>query len=258
MRRSERGPTTPPFSDLPPAFEHLDYSRDGVLRSIEESLGRLGLDRIDVVLVHDPAPAKEWKEVKDTITTEAYAALEELRADGTVRAIGAGVDNSYKFIEMAEHGKYDCVLIAMRYNLLDHSALNDLLPFCTERNIGVFLGAPYASGLLASDPDVETDVGARHNYQRASGEVVGRARALKAVCDRHGVPLKAAALQFGIAHPAVVSTVPGARSAAEAEENAVMATLPIPADVWTEMKVEGLISAQAPVPGGTPSRGQVD
>ena len=215
----------------------------------------MGLDRIDVVLVHDPASAKEWKEAKDTITTETYAALGELLADGTVRAIGAGVDDSYKFIEVAEHGECDCVLIAMRYYLLDHSALNDLLPFCAEREIG----ASHASGLLASDPDAVTDVGARHNYQRASGEVVGRARALKAACDRHSVPLKAAALEFGIdPHPAVVSTVPGARSAAEVGKNAVMATLPIPADVWTEMKAEDLIFAQAPVPGGTSSRGQVD
>ncbi len=237
------------FSDLPPTFEHLDYSRDGVLRSFEESLGRLGLDRVDVLLIHDPAPSG-WDELKDQIAREAYPALEELRSQGVVRAIGAGLNDSEKFIYLAERGDYDCVLIALRYNLIDTSALNELLPLCTERNIGVYHGGPYSSGILASDPDVETDLGTRHWYAKAPEQVVERASRLKVVCDRYDVPLKAAALQFGLAHPAVVSTIPGPRSPSEAENNVAMALFPIPEQLWEKMKAEDLIPLHAPVPVG--------
>ena len=237
------------FSDLPPTFEHLDYSRDGVLRSFEESLGRLGLDRVDVLLIHDPAPSG-WDEIKDQIASEAYPALEELRSQGVVRAIGAGLNDSEKFIYLAERGDYDCVLIALRYNLIDTSALDELLPLCTERNIGVYHGGPYSSGILASDPDVETDLGTRHWYAKAPAQVVERASRLKAVCERYDVPLKAVALQFGLAHPAVVSTIPGPRSPSEAKDNVAMALVPVPDQIWEEMKAEDLIPLSAPVPSG--------
>ena len=237
------------FSDLPPTFEKLDYSRDGVMRSFEESLGRLGLDRVDVLLIHDPAPS-DWVELKDRIAGEAYPAVAELRSQGVVGAIGAGLNDSEKFIYLAERGDYDCVLIALRYNLIDTSALDELLPLCAERNIGVYHGGPYSSGILASDPDVVTDVGTRHWYAKAPPRVIEQASRLKAVCDRYDVPLKAAALQFGLAHPAVVSTIPGPRNPSEAEENVAMALFPIPAQVWDEMKAEGLIPNHAPVPDG--------
>ncbi len=237
------------FSDLPPTFQRLDYSRDGVMRSVEESLGRLGLDRVDILLIHDPDPA-DWEEVRGQIASEAYPALRELRDQGVVRAIGAGMNHSERFMYLADRGEYDCVLIALRYNLLDTSALDGLLPMCAERGIGVYHGGPYGSGILASDPEVETDLGTRHWYARAPAEVIGRARSLKAACDLYGVPLKAAALQFGLAHPAVVSTVPGPRSAAEARENAAMALHPIPGALWEEMRGRGLIPEAAPTPPG--------
>ena len=237
------------FSDLPPTFQRLDYSRDGVMRSVEESLGRLGLDRVDILLIHDPEPAG-WDELRGQIASEAYPALRELRDQGVVRAIGAGMNHNERFMYLAERGEYDCVLIALRYNLLDTSALDALLPMCAERGIGVYHGGPYGSGILASDPGVETDLGTRHWYARAPAEVIERARRLKAACDLYGVPLKAAALQFGLAHPAVVSTVPGPRSAAEARENAAMAQHPIPGGVWEEMRGRGLIPEAAPTPPG--------
>ena len=237
------------FSDLPPTFEQLDYSRDGIMRSFEESLGRLGLDRVDVLLIHDPAPA-DWDELKDTIVSEAYPALRDLRSQGVVGAIGAGVNDSDKFVYLAERGDYDCVLIALRYNLIDTSALFDLFPLCAERNIGVYLGGPYSSGILASDPSVVTDLGTRHWYAKAPSDVIHKARSLKSVCDRHEVPLKAAALQFGLAHPMVVSTIPGPRSASEARENVAMATAPIPARLWEDMRAECLIPSEVPVPAG--------
>ena len=237
------------FSDLPPTFQRLDYSRDGVMRSVEESLGRLGLDSVDILLIHDPDPA-DWDELRGLMVAETYPALRELRDQGVVRAIGAGMNHNERFIYLAERGDYDCVLIALRYNLLDTSALNALLPMCAERGIGVYHGGPYGSGILASDPDVVTDLGTRHWYARASAEVIERAKGLKAVCGRHGVPLKAAALQFGLAHPAAVSTVPGPRSEQEARENADMATRSIPGAMWEEMRALGLIPEAAPTPPG--------
>ncbi len=235
------------FSDLPPTFTELDYSRDGIMRSVEESLERLGLDRIDILLIHDPEPA-DWDGIKQTIVEETYPAVEELRSQGVVRAIGAGMNNDEKFIYMAERGDYDCVLIALCYNLIDYSALDELLPLCERRNIGVYHGGPYSSGILASDPNVESHLGTRHWYGKAPPGVVDKVRRQKAVCDRYETPLKAAALQFGLAHPAVVSTVPGPRNPAEARENVAMVLFPIPVDMWEEMKSEGLIPEAAPVP----------
>jgi len=235
------------FSDLPAKFDQLDYSRDGIMRSVEDSLERLGMDRIDVLLIHDPHPA-DWNDIKHQIVNEAYPAVEELRSQGVGRAIGAGLNNNEKFLYMAERGDYDCVLIALCYNLIDYSALDELLPMCEKRNIGVYHGGPYSSGILASDPNVESELGTRHWYGKAPPEVVDKARKLKAVCDRYDTPLKAVALQFGLAHPAVVSTVPGPRNPGEAQENVAMALFPTPADLWEELKAEGLIPEAAPVP----------
>ncbi len=235
------------FSDLPPKFDQLDYSRDGIMRSVEASLERLGLDKIDILLIHDPHPAA-WDDIKSTIVEQAYPAVEELRSQGVVGAIGAGLNENHKFIYMAERGDYDCVLIALCYNLIEHSALEELLPLCERRNIGVYHGGPYSSGILASDPNVESELGTRYWYAKAPPEVVEKATRLKAVCDRYDTPLKAAALQFGLAHPAVVSTVPGPRNPAEARQNVAMVRFPIPSGVWADFKSEGLIPGAAPVP----------
>ena len=146
----------------------------------------------------------------------------------------------------ARDADFDCFLLAGRYTLLEHSALPELLPICRERQISVILGGPYNSGILASD----LSPGAQYFYADAPPDILERARRINTVCERRGVPIKAAALQFGLAHPAVAATIPGPRSAAEVDENLEMAGFPIPADVWGELKHEGLIPETAPTPGG--------
>jgi D-threo-aldose 1-dehydrogenase len=216
----------------------FDFSRDGVMRSLEESLKRLNLDRIDILLIHDPDDHHEQA------ITEAFPALAELRSQGVIRAIGAGMNDWQPLARFAREGDFDCFLLAGRYTLLDHSGLEELLPLCQEKSISIILGGPYNSGILASDLSPDTT----YFYQRATPDVLDRARKLKAVCDRHSVPLKAAALQFGLAHPAVAATIPGAQSAAEVEENFSMAGHPIPLDLWGELRHEGLIPEAAPTP----------
>jgi D-threo-aldose 1-dehydrogenase len=145
---------------------------------------------------------------------------------------------------LAREGDFDCFLLAGRYTLLDHTALPEFLPLCQEKNISVIIGGPYNSGILASDLS-ET---ATFNYMPATANVLNQARRCKAVCDHHTVPLKAAALQFVLSHPAVAATIPGPRSVAEAEENFHMIGYPIPSALWEELRQEGLIPAEAPTP----------
>ncbi len=222
--------------DVEPVF---DFSYDGAMRSFEESLQRTGLDRVDILLIHDPddhyAQAVEG----------AYRALSELRSQGVISALGAGMNQWEMEARFAREADFDCFLLAGRYTLIDHSALKELLPLCQEKGISVIVGGPYNSGILASD----LEEGATFNYVPAQPEVLRRARRCRAVCDRHGVPLKAAALQFVLAHPAVASVIPGPRSAAEAEENFRMVEHPIPAALWEELRGEGLIPPEAPTPG---------
>ena len=214
----------------------FDFSRDGVLRSFEESLERLGLDRVDIALIHDPDDHYEQA------IRESYPALAELRSQGVVKAIGAGMNDWQPLARFAREGDFDCFLLAGRYTLLDQSGLAELLPLCEQKRISIILGGPYNSGILASD--LSTD--ATYFYRKAPPDALERARHVKSVCDRHGVPLKAAALQFGLAHPAVAATIPGARSVAELEENVRMAGYPIPDDLWAELRGEGLVPDDAP------------
>ena len=226
------------YVDLPPYEVVFDFSRDGVLRSIEESLERLGLDRLDIALIHDPDD--HWEQA----ITEAYPTLAELRSQGVVGGIGAGMNQWEMPARFAREGDFDCFLLAGRYTLLDHSGLDVLLPLCEQKRISVILGGPYNSGVLASDLGPDTT----YFYQRTPPEVLQTARRIRTVCDRHETPLKAAALQFGLAHPAVAATIPGPRTPAEVEENVVMAGYDIPADLWAELKADGLIPSEAPVP----------
>jgi D-threo-aldose 1-dehydrogenase len=145
----------------------------------------------------------------------------------------------------ARDGDFDCFLLAGRYTLLEQPSLAELLPLCEERGISVIVGGPYNSGVLASDLSGDTT----YDYLKAPTEVVEQARRIRSVCDRHRVPLKAAALQFCLAHPAVAAIIPGPRSPSEAEENVHMAGLPIPGDLWAELRSEGLIAESAPTPG---------
>ena len=216
----------------------FDFSRDGVLRSFETSLERLGLDHVDILLVHDPDDHAEQA------IREAFPALIELREQGLVGAIGAGMNQWELELRFARELPLDCFLLAGRYTLLEQGALAEFLPYCEANGISVIAGGPYNSGILASDLD-DT---ANYNYRAAPPEMLARARAIKAVCDRHRVPLKAAALQFILAHPAVAAVIPGAASVAEVEENARMIEAPIPAALWPELREAGLLAAAAPVP----------
>ncbi len=231
-------PESDQFVDLPSLEPTYDYSRDGVLRSIDESLGRLRLDRADIVMIHDPDD--HFEQTVD----EAFPALYELRSQGVIGAIGAGMNQWEMLARFAREADPDCFLLAGRYTLLDQSGLDELLPLCEEKDIGIVLGGPYNSGILASDLSDDTTF----NYLPAPREILDKARRIKQVCDLHSVPLKAAALQFGLAHPAVAATIPGARSIDELEENLRMAAHPIPADLWDELRAEGLIHPDAPAP----------
>ena len=226
------------YVEVPPYDVVFDFSRDGVLRSVEESIERLGLDRLDIALIHDPDD--HWEQA----IGEAYPALAELRSQGVVGAIGAGMNQWEMEARFAREGDFDCFLLAGRYTLLDYSGLEELLPLCEQKQISVILGGPYNSGVLASDLGPETT----YFYQRTPPEVLETARRIKAVCDRHDTLLKAAALQFGLAHPAVAATIPGPRNPAEVEENLAMARFDTPSDLWSELKAEGLIPEAAPTP----------
>jgi D-threo-aldose 1-dehydrogenase len=225
---------TPPNGAPPPTIfagvgelvPHFDYSRDGVLRSIEESLVRLGTDRLDVVLVHDP------DDHEAVARREAFPALLRLRDDGVIGAVGCGM-NQVPMLERFVAGiDLDCVLLAGRYSLLDRNG-GGLLSTCAERNVGVILGGVFNSGILA-DPDGD----ASYDYAPAAAEVVARARELQVRCAAHGVALPAAALQFARRHPAVTTVVIGARSAAEVELDAGFASAAVPEILWRALDGE--------------------
>ena len=226
------------YRDLPQMEVAFDFSRDGVLRSFEESLKRLELDRIDILLIHDP------DDFHQQAVDETFPALAELRSQGVIGAIGAGMNFCEPLAQFGREADFDCFLLAGRYTLLDHSGLDDLLPLCEERGMSIILGGPYNSGVLASD----LGEGTTYFYQSTPPEVLELARKIKAVCDRHDVPLKAAALQFGLAHPAVAATIPGAVSVDEVQENVNMVSFDIPDDLWAELKHEGLLPENAPTP----------
>ena len=216
----------------------FDYSADGVRRSIEESLARLRLDRIDVALIHDPDD--HWQAAIDG----AYPALHRLREEGVIRAIGAGMNQSAMLARFAREGDFDVFLVAGRYTLLDQEALAELLPLCVERGVSVLVGGVMNSGVLAAPRP-----GSRFNYTPAPVDVVRRARRLAEVCERHAVPLRAAAIQFPLAHPAVRSLVAGVRRIDHLDEYPALMRRPIPAGLWAELRAEGLIAPEAPVPG---------
>jgi len=217
----------------------FDFSREGARASFESSLDRLGIERVDIVFVHDP------DEHYQAALAGAFPLLRELRADGRIRAIGAGMNQWQMELAFAREGYNDCFLLAGRYTLLDQTALPEFLPYCVEHHISVVAGGPYNSGILAVGPRA----GATFNYRAAPPEMMDKAARIAQICERHRVPLKAAALQFILAHPAIASVIPGARSVAEVEENARMVELAIPGELWAELKQAGLIAAEAPTPG---------
>jgi D-threo-aldose 1-dehydrogenase len=214
----------------------FDFSRDAILRSVEESLDRLGLAEIDILYLHDPDD--HWAEA----STAGIATLIELRNQGVVRAVGAGMNQSAMLTEFVQRCDVDVVMLAGRYTLLDQSALDDLLPLAQQRGVGVVAAGVYNSGLLSREvvPD-----DAHYEYQPAPPQLVARARAIAEVCGRHGVTLPQVAVQFSLRHPAVVSAVVGARDAAQAASNLARYDAEIPDALWDELEDSGFIR---PVP----------
>lgn len=210
-----------------------DFSADGVRRSLEASLERLGLDRVDVVYLHDPDDHAEQA------FREGYPALERLRSEGVVGAIGAGMNQAEMLTRFVRETDVDVVLCAGRHTLLDRSAAVELLPAAAERGVSVVIGGAFNSGLLA-DPGPS----ATYNYAPAPPELLDRALRMKAVADRHGITLRAAALAFCAAHPAVASVLVGARSAAEADDCARQFATPVPEAFWQELRDTGLLPSE--------------
>jgi len=237
------------FAAVLPFEPVFDYSYDGVMRSVDDSLQRLGTHRIDILLIHDvdrwthgsqEASDRRMKEVLEG----GYKAMVKLRESGAVGAIGAGLNESDTCQKLAERSDLDCFLLAGRYTLLEQESLQTFLPLCVKRNIGIFLGGPYNTGILASG----AVPGAMYDYAPAKPEILERVRKLEAVCQRHKVTLASAALQFPLAHPAVASVIPGAKTAAEVKRNIATIEAPIPKDFWAKLKREKLIADVAPVP----------
>ena len=227
------------FADSPPARRVWDLSGDGVRRSLEESLERLGLDRVDILLLHDPDDHE--REAYE----QAFPALIELRDQGVVTAIGAGMNQAEMLTRFVRDRDIDVVLVAGRYSLLDQRALAELLPTCAARGTAVVVGGVFNSGLLA-DPRP----GATFDYAPAPPELVDRAARLAEVCARHGTPLRAAALAFPFGHPAVTSVLVGARSAAEVQDAVACFEWPVPGELWAELVATGLLPTDVPTPAG--------
>ena len=248
--KSKRDVKKTPFVDVPRLSTTFDFSKEGTLRSIDASLSRLKLDRLDIVLIHDPDESKsidpDWspghlgryKEVMDG----AYPTLAKLREEGVVKAIGLGMNQWQMLSDFARDGDFDCFLLAGRYTLLEQESLKELLPLCEERAIKIIIGGPYNSGILATGSTND----AMYNYLPAPESVSKRVLKMELVCKRHDVPLRSAALQFPFGHPSVASVVPGTRSVRELNENIELLEHEIPSDFWSELKYEKLISPDAP------------
>lgn len=224
-----------------------DYGYDGVMRSFEDSLNRLGTDRVDILLIHDADrrnQGERFPEVFRAAMDGAYKALISLREQKLVQAIGCGLNEWESCEQFAQAGDFDCFLLAGRYTLLHQESLQSFLPLCERRGIGIILGGPYNSGILASGAVKD----AWFHYAPAPEDVLKKVAAIDAVCRRYRVPLKAAALQFPLHHPCVTTVIPGMRSPAEIEDNLAMLQVSIPGDLWRELKAAGLIEAAAPTP----------
>jgi len=238
--------------DVPQRREQFDYTYDGVMRSVEHSFSRLGIDRFDILYVHDLCQFTHGsKEASDTRIEEFFAgrgydAMVSLRDQGVITAIGGGVNEWEVCQTLAERGDFDLFLLAGRYTLLEQEALNSFLPLCEARGIGIVTGGPYNSGILATG----AKPGAFYNYDPAPQDILDRVSAIEAVCKDHGVAMVDAAFQFPLLHPAHVSVIPGGQGVAETEGNLKAATAEIPAALWADLKEKGLMREDAPT-GGT-------
>jgi len=217
------------FHGTPRRARVRDYSREGVLASLEASLERLRVDRVDIALIHDP----DGEHARDALE-HAYPALEELRAAGAVGAIGFGMNDADALTRFVRQTDVDCVLVAGRYSLLDASAAQDLLPECARRGVAALVGGVLGTGVLA-DPRP----GARYDYAPASAQVMARVAAIRELCCRHGVTLRAAALRFALRHPAVSAVVVGARSPGEIRVDVADLQVPVPEALLDEIAALG-------------------
>jgi D-threo-aldose 1-dehydrogenase len=235
------------FFETPTRREIYDYTYDGVMRSFEFSLERLGVDRIDILYAHDldvfNHGTPEALDAKlNELMGSGYRALAELRDQGVIKAFGAGVNEWQPCQWMLERGDFDIFLLAGRYTLLEQEALESFLPLCRQRGVGIVLGGPYNSGVLATG----ARPGAHYNYDEAPKAVLDKVARIEAVCQRHGVRLIEAALQFPLRDPVVASVIPGGQSVDEVRSNRAVLDAQIPAELWHELKAEGLMREDAP------------
>jgi D-threo-aldose 1-dehydrogenase len=237
------------FFDTPSRMENFNYTYDGVMRSLEDSLERLGIDYVDILYVHDidvfthGSEAARDAHVK-TLMTSGYKALVKLRDEKVIKAFGAGINEWQVAKTLTEAGDFDIFLLAGRYTLLEQGALDHFLPLVQKRGIGIVVGGPYNSGILATG----ARPGATYDYQKAPKAVMDRVRRIEAVCTRHRVKIAQAALRFPMTHPSVVSVIPGGGSPKEASLNARTMSVKIPKALWKDLKAEGLVHKDAPVP----------
>jgi D-threo-aldose 1-dehydrogenase len=231
----------PPFDAGLPFRARYDYSADGAVRSIEDSLQRMGLARVDMVYVHDiaeDAHGPEWRATFAAAMSGAGETLMRLRDTGVIGAWGLGVNRVEACEAALEQSDPDVFLLAGRYSLLDHTALHTLFPHCAARGVRVVIGGPFNSGLLA---------GGRHfDYAPASGDLLARLAKIQQICDEYGVDIRAAALQFCAAHPVVCAVIPGAKTPAKVVQNTKLMRQPIQSEFWASLKRVGLIPDDAP------------
>ena len=222
----------------------FDYSYDGVMRSFEDSLQRLGLGRIDMLFVHDIGAMEHGADAHPalmrTLREGGYRALQELKRAGVIRAIGLGVNEREVLLEVLEWGEWDAFLLAGRYTLLEQAPLDDLFPQCERHGVSVVVGGPFNSGLLAGRDT--------WNYAPAPEKLKARAQAIREICERYDVSLPAAALQFPLAHPIVAAVIPGPRNVDEFETNVKLLAHPIPAALWADLRAANLLHPEAPTP----------
>jgi D-threo-aldose 1-dehydrogenase len=234
--------------EVPSRTEVFDYTYDGAWRSLEASLERLGVDYVDILLAHDldvftHKSQEALEPLRNTFLTGGYKALMEMRQQGLIKAFGAGVNEWQTCQWLLERGDFDIFLLAGRYTLLEQTALDSFLPLCVRRGVGILVGGPYNSGILATGPKP----GAYYNYDPAPPEILEKVAMIERFCQSYGVRLVDAAFQFCLRHLSVVSVIPGGQSKAEADSNFKAATAEIPAGLWTDLKAAGLLRADAPV-----------
>jgi D-threo-aldose 1-dehydrogenase len=237
-----------PWVNAAPFTLRYDYSYDGAMRSLEDTLQRMAIEHIDIALIHDCDVFNHGAEQQKVYFKQAmegnYKALRKLRDEGVVKAIGFGVNEWQVCHEALKQGDFDCFLLAGRYTLLEQDSLDEFLPLCEKRDVAVVIGGGLNSGILATG----AVPGAKYNYSPAPQPILEKVKKIEAVCARHKVPLPAAALQFLLAHPAIASHVPGTRNVQQMEQNIAWVSHPIPQDFWRELKQAGLLREDAPMP----------